>query len=172
MGGPNKMLLPWGESTVIGTVVKTLIDCDLEVLVVTGRDHEEVARAAAPARIVFNPDYESGLGSSIAAGAKACEDCDGILIALGDMPSLRSDAIKSVIKAWAGVNCIAAASYSEDARELGHPVLFGADYLRDLRSLRGDRGAASVIRENAAQFVTAAVPGSLHGIDLPGDTTG
>ena len=172
MGGPNKMLLPLGDSTVIGTVVKTLLECDLEVVVVTGRDHDAVAKAAAPAQTVFNLNFESGLGSSIAAGARACEDCDGILIALGDMPNLSPDVVDKVVRVWTGPACIAAASYAEADREYGHPVLFGSDYIQELSQLDGDRGAFQLLQSNRGQVVSVSVPGSLTGLDRPSDAAG
>jgi molybdenum cofactor cytidylyltransferase len=42
MGQP-KMLMPWGQTTVIERVVLTLIEADLrDILVVTGGSHAEV----------------------------------------------------------------------------------------------------------------------------------
>src|SRR3546814_10271714 len=58
------------------------------VIVVTGHEAEAV-RAAAGRDVVFvdNPDYGEGLSTSLRTGIAAVpEECDGALVALGDMP--------------------------------------------------------------------------------------
>ncbi len=58
---------------------------------VTGRDAREVSAMAASQglRCVHNPDYATGLGTSIAVGASDIgSGVAGIFVALGDMPSV------------------------------------------------------------------------------------
>jgi molybdenum cofactor cytidylyltransferase len=119
MGGPNKLLLPYGKSTVVGTVVRTLFSCGLDVVVVTGRDAEEVAKAAEPARCVFNPLFETGLGSSIACGVEAAPP-GAVLIALGDMPDLRKSVVEELVAALDDERKIIAPVYIEGADRRGH----------------------------------------------------
>lgn len=66
MGQP-KMLLPWGETTVLGQVVATFAAAGIEeILVVTGGARQPVEAAVAelarefPVRAVYNPDYARG----------------------------------------------------------------------------------------------------------------
>ena len=57
MGRP-KLVLPWGDTTVIGRVVQALLEAGLnEIVVVTGgaRRQVEAALAGLPVRPVFNP---------------------------------------------------------------------------------------------------------------------
>jgi molybdenum cofactor cytidylyltransferase len=127
MGQP-KMLLPWGETTVLGQVVRTLTDsttnlttdsatklrigtdigADFEVIVVTGGARElveaEVARLKAeglPVRAVFNPQYEAGeMMSSIRAGLAAIgPEAEYALIAPGDQPQLSAESVRRVVSA-------------------------------------------------------------------------
>ncbi|MBA4380576.1 MAG: hypothetical protein C0393_07885, partial [Anaerolinea sp.] len=65
--GQAKMLLPWGETTVLGQVVATVAATGIEdILVVTGGGREgaeaEVSRLAAdfPVRAIFNAGYATG----------------------------------------------------------------------------------------------------------------
>ena len=46
MNGQNKLLLPYGEVTVIQAVVQALRRCPVDIVVVTGRDADQVAYAA------------------------------------------------------------------------------------------------------------------------------
>ena len=116
------------------------------VLVITGHEADAVRSALADRRVHFvhNERHRDGMGSSIAAGASALEDADGVLIVLGDMPSLRSHHVRSVLEALAesgpGAICL-----PRHAGQRGHPVGFGRDFFDDLARLRGDVGARALL---------------------------
>ena len=62
MGQP-KMLLPWGELTVIEHVITTFLNAGIEdMVVITGGAREQVEGAIAqyPVRKVYNSDYAAG----------------------------------------------------------------------------------------------------------------
>ena len=168
MGGPNKLLLPYGETTVVGAVVLTLIECGLDVVVVTGRDADLVAQAVAPARAVFNPDFEQGLGGSIAVGARNVPEGNAILIALGDMPALINETVDAIIASGTD-DFIVVPHYLGAPKVPGHPVLFGAKFREALTQLSGEKGAKEVIDANPANVVTLHFRGAFKGIDVPGD---
>lgn len=160
------MLLLWGTSTILGTVVSTLIPLVDEVIVVTGRDTEEVSRIARPATTVHNPRFEEGLGGSISVGvAAADDDSDGYLIALGDMPELPPLVVQRLLEALKP-NRIVVARYRGIQ---GHPVLFGRDFRAELKALSGDQGGRSILRAhpNAVEYVDFA--GQFRDLDVPGD---
>ena len=171
MGGPNKLLLPWHGETVLRAVVDTLLFCELEVVVVTGRDADEVAEEVPPARTVFNPDFAEGLGRSIAVGVEVCRPGIPILIALGDMPRLDPEVVLSIVARWQQEpdDAIIAPVYSAEPDRHGHPVLFGPPYRDALLALSGDEGARSIVKANHERLVTIAVEGSLTGIEVPAD---
>lgn len=170
MGGPNKLLLPYGGTTVVGAVVQTLLSCGLDVVVVTGRDALEVARSVAPARTVFNPSFASGLGSSIAVGVAQVPEESAVLIALGDMPSLRKDVVESLL-GRASRDAIVVPRYQETPEKPGHPVLFGQSFRAALLQLKGDNGARPIIETHRESVVTLDVPGLLADVDGPCDLT-
>jgi molybdenum cofactor cytidylyltransferase len=113
------MLLPWGETTVLGQVVSMFsaglslntnqrINPDNEILVVTGGTRElveaEVARLAKryPLRLVYNPNYAlGGMLSSIQAGLVALgSGTHAALIGLGDQPQVREETIRHICTAF------------------------------------------------------------------------
>src|SRR5262245_12563818 len=50
------------------------------------------SRCDSDVRLVHNPDYATGLASSLKAGIRALpSDCDGALILLGDMPRISAE---------------------------------------------------------------------------------
>ena len=171
MEGPNKLLLPWEGGTVVGAVASCLLSCGLDVVVVTGRDREQVAEAVSPARTVFNPDFAAGLGGSISVGVGACAAADGWMIALGDMPGLDFSVVKLLLLRFAteGSEAIVAPVYSAEPERHGHPVLFGAAYLDELLALNDDSGARSIVARHLDRLVSVVVEGSLGDIDLPED---
>ena len=66
MGEP-KQLLPFGNSTIIETVIDNLLGSKLnEVIVVVGHEAEKVQARIRhkPVEIAFNPDYQAGMLTS------------------------------------------------------------------------------------------------------------
>lgn len=108
--GRFKQLLPWGDSTVIRSVVDNLHAAGAEpVLCVTGHRAEEVAAALAdsPARILPNPRYaEAEMLTSYQAGIAALDNSpftghhlqfSGALLCLADQPHIPVAVIRQVI---------------------------------------------------------------------------
>ena len=160
--------MPYGETTIVGAVVRTLLNCSLDVIVVTGRDADEVAAACSPARATYNPEFQSGLGSSIAVGARNVPEGHSVLIALGDMPSLTEETVEAVIAAGTG-HTIAVPHYLGERDVPGHPVYFGSVFVPQLSALTGDVGARKVIEANRELVVEVPMRGRLRGIETPDD---
>jgi molybdenum cofactor cytidylyltransferase len=140
MGQP-KVLLPWGDTTVLGKVVGALAQAGLnEILVVTGAAREavevEVYRlaAGAPVRAIYNPGYERGeMLSSIQAGVSSLAQTGwaagarieirpvATLIALGDQPQARPESVRQILEAFGrSRSALILPSYE---RRRGHPWL-------------------------------------------------
>ena len=75
MGQP-KQLLPFGESTIVETVVENMLDAKFsEVIVVVGHCAEQVQDLLVerPVKIVFNPNYHDGMLTSAQAGIRSID---------------------------------------------------------------------------------------------------
>ncbi|MCC7229449.1 MAG: nucleotidyltransferase family protein [Fimbriimonadaceae bacterium] len=171
MGGPNKLLMPWHDTTVLGAVLRSLDPMSMDTVVVSGRDREAIAALAAPKEVVWNEDFALGLSTSIRAGVAARPLASGYLIVLGDTPEMRSEVVAAVLEiaAMGGHDAIIAPHYMADEMPFGHPVFFGTAYREDLLKLVGDRGAGPIIAANRDKLITFDVPGRLPDIDRPGD---
>lgn len=116
---------------------------------------------------IFNPDYEKGLGTSVAAGVRALsEDSDGCMIALADMPYVTSSMLESLVSCWEkDIKKIAAPCF-EGRR--GNPVIFPKSCFEELACLSGDRGGASVIKSRPELLYLAEMDngGFLKDIDF------
>lgn len=175
MGQP-KMLLPWGETTVLGQVVSTLCEAvtdgpadfeakkrmakaDFEVIVVTGGVKElveaEVARLdtdGLPVRAVFNPQHEPGeMMSSIRVGLAAISlQTEYALIALGDQPQLSAESARRVVAAAQQPGARLILPSFEMRR--GHPWLVHRDLWPDLATAETGRAFLRA-HENEIQYV-------------------
>jgi len=101
MGRQNKLLLPYGNKTIIEQVVDQLLDSRVgEVVVVVGYEQNKIKAALAmrPVKLVFNSRYQTGMTTSIQTGvAAASPRARGYLICLGDMPALTAEDYNAVM---------------------------------------------------------------------------
>ena len=117
---------------------KRVIDHVLDAVYASGLAHH-----------VVRPDaHESagaGMGDSIAAGVRATPDASAWLILPADLPLIRSDTLRAI--AFAPPCGVTVPRYHG---EQGHPVRFDAICGPDLLELKGNNGAAHVLRAQAA----------------------
>jgi molybdenum cofactor cytidylyltransferase len=160
--GRAKLLLDWGGRPVIRRVVEQVkaggVD---EALVVLGREAPAIREALAglSLRFVENPEPEAGQASSIACGVSALGPAvSAALIALGDQPALPSGVIPRLLQTFRETGKTIVAPLYRGVQ--GNPVLFAAAVFPELRTLTGDRGARSLVEQDASRV--ALVP-----FDLP-----
>jgi molybdenum cofactor cytidylyltransferase len=174
MGHQNKLLADIGGKPMVRRVVETaLASVARPVLVVTGHQADAVATALAgcDAALVPNPDYATGLASSLKAGVRAVPSaCDGALILLGDMPRIEPGHIETLIEAFAAAPDAIVVPVHEGRQ--GNPVLWPRSTFPELLQLDGDAGAKRLIVshpdsvlevhiESAAIFADADTPQAL-----------
>jgi len=103
MGQP-KMLLPWGKSTVLQTVISTLQTAGMDdILVVTGGAHQQVGMLIGKSvQTIYNKDYAEGeMLSSLQAGLAAKKDeTRAALICLGDQPQVQVRSVQRILQAY------------------------------------------------------------------------
>lgn len=171
MGSP-KQLLPFGEKTVLQTVVDTLLEADLDgILVVLGHRADAVRESLAgrPVSFHLNPDYRKGMFSSILCGLSVLEkSADAALIALGDQPNVRASVVRKVAAAYRNGNKGIVVPVYRGRR--GHPALVDLGrYFFEIRSLAGEEGLKPVMRGHPGdtQEVEVEDDGVLRDIDTP-----
>jgi len=101
-----KPLLPLGESNVINHVIDTFNKAGADVFAVAGYRHDEIVAAVTnPAvTVVYNPDYEKGMFSSIQSGVGALPPgYRGFFVIPVDIPLVRPATIRRLMDA-AGKN--------------------------------------------------------------------
>jgi len=148
-GGGDKLLhrLPDGRPVALAALEYLQAAC-VEVVAVLRPGQEEAASVLwdAGARIVISEDCAQGMGHTLAAGVKASAKANGWLLALADMPFIRSETVQLVTRALSEGASIAAPIF--DGRR-GHPVGFSASWREQLSVLKGDGGARELLQRHA-----------------------
>lgn len=156
--GALKQLLPWHGTTIIEQVVDCVTTSGItEVVVVVGHHAREVSERLAekPVRVVANTDYEKGIASSLVCGLKALSgSCRGIMVVLGDQPTLERETLRRLIAAFSKHVSIVVPVFKGQP---GNPVIFPASYRREMLTLTGDRGARPVVDAHPEDVVTVEV---------------
>jgi molybdenum cofactor cytidylyltransferase len=171
--GRFKLLLPWGQETVIERVVRTLEEAtDGEILVVTGWRAGEVAAALkhTRARPVYNPDYEAGeMLSSVQVGLRAAApDAVAALICLGDQPQMRVETVRRVLDDGKAVGWknVVIPSYRLHA---GHPILLPRPVWPAVLAGTGTLKVALAPYRESFVYSVVDTPSILADLDTPDD---
>ena len=136
------------------------------VVVVLGAGGEDVfARVDLHgAEPILCQRWEEGQAASLACGLAELSDCEAVVITLGDMPELSTNAIRRVIAARAdGVDAVRA-TY---AGEPGHPVLLERKLFARLRNVSGDHGARNLLLSVNSREVPCDDLGGGQDVDTP-----
>jgi molybdenum cofactor cytidylyltransferase len=118
------------------------------------------------ARISVCPGAADGMGVSLAWGVRAAPVAAGWVIALADMPWVRSETIAAVVAALESGAMVAA---PECAGTRGHPVGFAASLYAELIALTGDEGAKSILARHPPKLLATEDTGILRDVDTPAD---
>jgi molybdenum cofactor cytidylyltransferase len=171
MGQP-KMLLPWGDGTVLTHVISVFQQAGItEILVVTGGAREQVEGLASAlgARTVFNEAFRKGeMLSSIQCGLRALgSQTQAALIGLGDQPQVEAGSVRRVCEVFVETNAnLVVPSYR---MRRGHPWLVARPLWEALLRLEPPASPRDFLNAHAAQiqYVNVDDPGILADLDTP-----
>ena len=145
--GRAKQLLPFGDETILETVINSLAGSKVdEIILVLGHQAEEIRESLSytPAKTVINPSYQEGMSSSIICGMNAVdENADAVMIVLGDQPLIGRDVIDRLVKEYGDSDRGIVLPLYKKRR--GNPVIFDIKYREKLSALRGDIGGRAIV---------------------------
>ena len=173
MGQP-KMLLPWGNTTVIGKVVKTLIDAKVNhIKVVIGGAYTGIEEAlkAYPVNYIFNQDYanEEMLKSAQLGLTALNNDINAALIVLGDQPQIEVEVVKTILQRYAASHHkIIVPSYK---MHKGHPWLIDQALWQEIIELTSPHTLRDFLEKHSDRidYIDVNTPSVLQDLDTPGE---
>jgi molybdenum cofactor cytidylyltransferase len=172
MGASNKLVAEIGGKPLVRICVEQALASRAKpVIVVTGHQRERVEEALGglPVRLVHNPHFADGLGTSLRAGIVTLPaDVDGVVVCLGDMPQVDAALIDRLIAAFDPEKGALAVMPSINGQR-GNPVLWARRFFADLIAIEGDVGARNLIKRYGEAVVEVPVEnkGVLTDVDTP-----
>lgn len=169
--GSDKLIHPLPDGIPIAVAsAKAMLEALPRVVAVVNTDNQTLTRllAGQGVEIIPAPTLHEGMGTSIAACVTATADATGWVVALADMPFIRSHTISQVLAALQTGSPLVAPVFRG---QRGHPVGFDGRFRKTLSALRGDEGARHLLREHKDQLelIECADSGIIMDIDQPGD---
>lgn len=148
--GGTKQLTSWGDTTLLGHVLRTVDDWPIdERWVVLGSDAEAILDVIDVGGwgVVINDDYREGLASSLRVGLDALTlqtKVDAVFIVLGDQPAIPRHVIDGLLASHLEVRPLV--SVPKYRYSWGNPVLVDRSLWPRLMSLEGDAGAKKLFQ--------------------------
>ncbi|WP_326553444.1 nucleotidyltransferase family protein [Micromonospora sp. NBC_01813] len=186
--GRPKALVRLGGTLLVERAAATLTAAGCRpVVVVVGAGADQVRAAAdlADATLVDNPDWASGMASSLRTGlaavaaglvgseaAAAARPPDAVVVLLVDMPGIGPAAVRRVA-AGADRRTLAVGGFAP--ARTGHPVVLGRDHWSAVAATAtGDAGARDYLRAHADQvrIVPCGDVADPTDLDRPADAIG
>ena len=172
MGQP-KMLLPWGEKTVLKQVIHTFKAADVdEILVITGGDREQVeVLIGDSAQTVFNPEFAKGeMLSSVQVGLDGVKpETKAVLIGLGDQPQVQERSVRLVVEAYreSGASIVVPSFHMRR----GHPWLASRQHWDEILRMRSPESLRDFLSWHAEEihYVQIDNDSILQDLDTPED---
>jgi molybdenum cofactor cytidylyltransferase len=169
--GSNKMVAPLHGGPLVRRVLKAARAVTPgRVVAVTGGDRDRVEQAIGDYadHVVFNPQYEKGIGTSIAAAVSACEtEATAIIVILADQVHVDATHLAKLVAAWSGEPDENVATRFLDRQ--GPPALFGRASFAALGKLEQDEGARTVLRNSRFRLQEVRCNAAAADIDTPED---
>lgn len=171
--GKQKLLLPYGKSTVISHIVNQLSKSKVtKTYVVLGHEADKVIKELSDKQvtIIHNHEYKSGMLSSVRAGILGItQDCDAVLIVLGDQPSITTNLIDKMVQYFPSAQKkIIVPKYNG---KRGHPILISTIFKNEILTKFDDVGLRGILwaHDNEVFEMNVSENSVITDMDYPDD---
>jgi putative nucleotidyltransferase with HDIG domain len=162
-----KPLLPLGDETITDHVISTFLNSRVEVFLVVGYRGDEI-EAGIKKRdiaIVYNPDYEQGMFTSVQAGvSRLSPGHQAFFIMPVDIPLVRPATIRRLMNA--AVACPDRIIYPVFGKRRGHPPLIPANISPAILSWDKGGSLKAVLDSHKKLALEISVPDSNVLLDI------
>ena len=150
--GQSKQRLEWKSGTLLTNALNTARQAGISsITVVLGADEETNRQAIAEenVNIVSNPQWESGMGSSLKAGlqkvVRSMPEISGVLVMVCDQPFVTPAHLRALTDGLdiSGIKAV----FSQYAGTAGVPAAFSKDLFYQIQALDDDQGAKKIIQQ-------------------------
>lgn len=168
-----KLLLPFGEDTIIETVVQKVLKSRVNnTLVVLGSNWQKTQKILQryPVKVAVNPHYAQGMLSSVQYGFQVLpEEVHAVVVVLSDQPSIPSLVVDRLIAAYKKTRKGIIVPVFQKNR--GHPILLDMKYRTDIEHLKPEEGLRSLVysHPNDIEEVEVKTESILRDIDVEED---
>jgi molybdenum cofactor cytidylyltransferase len=152
--GSPKQLLSYQGKNLLQHTIDVALDSEIgPVIVVLGSGIEEISNQldTNSLTITENPNWESGMASSVVCGINTIinlnPDTEAVILMVCDQPFVNAKLLKDLIKKHKESGSSIVASSYENIK--GTPALFHKKHFNELFALTGDSGARSLIKRYA-----------------------
>jgi molybdenum cofactor cytidylyltransferase len=173
LGHPKQLVEIDGKPLLVQVVESIRDSLDGPVVVVLGANEGTISEVLVGLNVpsVSNPDWKSGMGSSIAVGVRHLleqnNDLSGILVSVCDQPFLTAKVIEGLRETGAEhPDSIVASGYADTN---GPPVIFPAALFDELGKLSGRHGARHLLISHAMKVISIPFPKGEFDLDTAQD---
>jgi len=171
--GRQKLLLPFGDATVVEAVVRTALASDVDrAVAVLGADREAVRAKLEPSGVDFavNERFADGMLSSIQTGFRALPpEAEAAVVMLGDQPFLPPLVVDAVVRGYR--ESLKGIVIPVFRTKRGHPVLVDLKYREEVLALDPSDGLRHLMRTHPEDIAEVEVDDAniLRDLDTPED---
>ena len=169
LGQPKQLLLK-NNKPLIRYIAELAIGLNPQSTVVIANDSIDIASALKelPLHIVFNPQAETGMASSLQLGADFLKNYDMPVLILGiDQPLLDAAFLQQLVQhhmQQPDMNIV-----SHYAQTIGIPAIVQAEVLQQVKNLSGDSGLKKLLMQQVDKIIKVPAPELAFDIDTVED---
>lgn len=166
--GQQKLLMPWGDTTVLGRVITVLRDSQIADIVLVTNSKTAADISPDNLQIILNNDGE--MLTSLQLGLRAVKpSAQAALICLGDQPQIEEGSVRSISAAYLkNQSSLVVPSYQ---MRRGHPWLAARTMWDEILSLEPGSSMRSFLNARAGEieYVNLDTATVLQDLDTPED---
>lgn len=171
--GHPKQLVTLHHSTLLRHTAQMACELTSDSICILGYDGLNISSQldGLPIKSCQNPNWQQGMGSSIAYGVRNLKkNTQAVLILLCDQWQLTLLDLKNMVTCWqqSREKIIASLHFQAQQPVIGVPAIFPRNYFKQLRQLR-KTGAHKLLLENKQNLVTVELPNARFDLDTPQD---
>lgn len=173
MGTPKQLLFYRGTSLIRHAATVAITSQCNPIIVVLGANSDRILPELnnLPVHICQNPDWKTGMSSSICLGIKTLmtiqSDIAAVIVALADQPLITATVYNQLIERYLKTKQKAVASIYADT--IGVPALFDRLLFPELLQTKHQGGAKQLLNKYSNRAFNLNVPEAAMDIDTPTD---